>query len=123
MSARVTEAMIMAAGLGTRMRPLTVDRPKPLIPVANRPLIVHVLAHCADAGVEHAVVNVHYLPDMLIRHLGERAHAADGRHRVADRSGPHHLDRLLHLRLDAEVLDRPLSGRVLAPSAGPAACG
>ncbi len=68
--APITEAMLMAAGLGTRMRPLTNDRPKPLVEIAGRPMIDHVIAALARSGVEHAVVNVHYLPDLLTAHLG-----------------------------------------------------
>lgn len=66
----ITEAMLMAAGLGTRMRPLTNDRPKPLVEIAGKPMIDHVIAALAKAGVEHAVVNVHYLPDLIVDHLG-----------------------------------------------------
>ena len=69
MSAVPTVAMVMAAGLGKRMRPLTDDRPKPLVEVAGRPLIDHCLAKLRTAGVEKAVVNVHYLADKLEGHL------------------------------------------------------
>lgn len=62
-------AMVLAAGLGTRMRPLTNDCPKPLIKVADMPLIDHTLNRFTRAGVSRAVVNVHYLADQLETHL------------------------------------------------------
>lgn len=65
-------ALVLAAGLGTRMRPLTNDRPKALVEVGGRPLIDHVLDRLADAGVETAVVNVHAFADRLEGHLAER---------------------------------------------------
>lgn len=66
-------AMVMAAGLGKRMRPLTATRPKPLVSVAGTTLIDHCLDHLKDAGVEKAVVNVHYLAAQLEAHLSNRA--------------------------------------------------
>lgn len=70
-------AMVMAAGLGKRMRPLTATRPKPLVEVAGAPLIDHVLARLAAAGVERAVVNVHYLADALEAHLTRHTQGLD----------------------------------------------
>lgn len=72
MSVKPTKAMVLAAGLGVRMRPLTDKMPKPLVPVAGRPLLDHVLDKLADAGVSEAVVNVHYLPDQIIDHTASR---------------------------------------------------
>jgi N-acetyl-alpha-D-muramate 1-phosphate uridylyltransferase len=62
-------AMVMAAGLGKRMRPLTALRPKPMIEVAGKPLIDHVFDRLRAAGVARAVVNVHYLADLLEAHV------------------------------------------------------
>jgi MurNAc alpha-1-phosphate uridylyltransferase len=64
--------MVLAAGLGTRMRPLTDRTPKPLIEVAGKPLLDHVLDRLADAGVAKAVVNVHYLGEQIIAHVANR---------------------------------------------------
>ena len=68
-----TTAMVMAAGLGTRMRPLTNDRPKALVEVGGKALVDHMLDRLADAGVETAVVNVHYFADKMERHLQGRS--------------------------------------------------
>ena len=70
-------AMIMAAGLGTRMRPLTATRPKPLIEVGGKALLDHVLDKLRIAGVRKVVVNVHYLADSLEAHLTTRPHGLE----------------------------------------------
>ena len=64
--------MIMAAGLGTRMAPLTREKPKPLIEVNGKPLIDHVIDRLVRGGVNFIVVNVHYMADQLVAHLEKR---------------------------------------------------
>ncbi|HKX36404.1 MAG TPA: sugar phosphate nucleotidyltransferase, partial [Rhizorhapis sp.] len=68
----VKTAMLMAAGLGKRMRPLTATRPKPLVKVAGKPLLDHALDRLEAGGIQKTVVNVHYLPDALIAHVRAR---------------------------------------------------
>ncbi|WP_066796099.1 nucleotidyltransferase family protein [Sphingomonas soli] len=70
-------AMVMAAGLGKRMRPLTATRPKPLVEVAGKTLLDHTFDHLREAGVKRAVVNVHYLADQIEAHLKARAKGID----------------------------------------------
>ena len=70
-------AMIMAAGLGKRMRPLTATKPKPLIEVGGKALLDHVLEKLRTAGVKKVVVNVHYLADAVEAHLASRAHGLE----------------------------------------------
>ena len=69
---RPTTAMVLAAGLGTRMKPLTDIVPKPLVPLGGYPMIDHVLDRLRDAGITKAVVNVHHLADKLEDHVGSR---------------------------------------------------
>jgi MurNAc alpha-1-phosphate uridylyltransferase len=84
-------AMILAAGLGTRMRPITNALPKPLVRVGGRPLIDHILLACRDAGVEQAIVNVHHLADMMEDHVrgwrGPEVAVSDERGRLLDSGG------------------------------------
>ncbi len=72
-SQRPTRALVLAAGLGQRMRPLTDGIPKPLVPLGGRPLLDHVLDRLSAAGVDEAVVNVHYLPELIEAHLRHRS--------------------------------------------------
>jgi MurNAc alpha-1-phosphate uridylyltransferase len=65
-------AMVLAAGMGTRMRPLTDTMPKPLVVVAGKALLDHVLDRLAAEGVERAVVNVHHFADQIIAHVADR---------------------------------------------------
>jgi MurNAc alpha-1-phosphate uridylyltransferase len=84
-------AMVLAAGLGTRMRPLTDRIPKPLVPVAGKPLLDYALDKLANAGVTTAVVNVHYLADQIEKHLAGRRTPAivisDEREKLLDTGG------------------------------------
>lgn len=64
-----TSAMVLAAGLGTRMQPVTATLPKPLIRIAGRSLLDRALDRLAQAGIKRAVVNVHYLPELVEQHL------------------------------------------------------
>jgi MurNAc alpha-1-phosphate uridylyltransferase len=82
---------VFAAGLGVRMRPLTEKTPKPLIEVAGKPLIDHCLDRFADANVETAIVNVHYLADQIEAQLKGRSRPriviSDERERLLDQGG------------------------------------
>ena len=86
-----SKAMIFAAGLGTRMRPITDTIPKPLVTVRGKALIDHVLDAFAEAGLSEAVVNVHYLADQIEAHLNGRTtpriHISDERETLLDQGG------------------------------------
>lgn len=110
-------AMVMAAGLGKRMRPLTASQPKPMVRVAGKPLIDHALDRLAEAGVAKAVVNIHYLADALEAHLGARRKPAiaisDEREALLETGGgmiralPHLPDPFFCLNADNVWLDGP----------------
>jgi len=63
------KAFILAAGLGTRLRPLTLKKPKPLIEVNGRPVIDYVLEWLAHQGIKEVIINLHYMPNMIKRYL------------------------------------------------------
>lgn len=96
----VSKAMVMAAGLGTRMRPLTDELPKPLVRLRGRPLIDYAIDRLVEAGVQSAVVNVHYLADAIEHHLADRTDIeiiiSDERGHLLDTGGgaAHVIDRL-----------------------------
>lgn len=69
---KITRAMVLAAGLGTRMRPITDTCPKPLVKVAGAALLDHALNRLAEAGIARAVVNVHHLADQIEAHVKSR---------------------------------------------------
>lgn len=73
------KAMIFAAGLGTRLKPLTETLPKALVPVAGKPLLFHVMQRLATFGYDDFVVNVHHFPDAIIKYLMNPDVAVEGR--------------------------------------------
>lgn len=77
----ITTAFVLGAGLGTRLRPLTDSRPKPLVPVFNKPLITFAFDHLIAAGVEKIVVNTHHRPEAYAQLLGESGGRCDYRGR------------------------------------------
>ena len=91
MSGRPDTAMVFAAGLGTRMRPISDTIPKPLVKVAGKALIDHCLDLFVKAGVRRAIVNVHYLADQIEAHVKNRKHPqiiiSDERAKLLDQGG------------------------------------
>lgn len=69
----IRTAMFLSAGLGTRMRPLSLTTPKPLIPVAGKALMDHLLDDAIAAGIERAIVNVHYLAEQVEAHMATKS--------------------------------------------------
>lgn len=86
-----TRAMVLAAGLGTRMRPLTLKTPKPLLKVAGRTLLDHMLDRLVAAGVTFAVINIHHLGEQIADHVKRRTDleivVADERAQLLDTGG------------------------------------
>lgn len=91
MVASVKKAMILAAGFGTRLRPITKTVPKPLVPVAGRTMLDRSLDLAEAAGIAEAVVNVHYLADQIVTHCAERAspeiHISDETEEILETGG------------------------------------
>lgn len=65
-------AMVLAAGLGTRLRPLTYEIPKPMVPVLDRPVMAHILDLLAQHGFDEVIANLHWFPDTITSHFGDR---------------------------------------------------
>jgi MurNAc alpha-1-phosphate uridylyltransferase len=84
-AAALRTGMVLAAGLGKRMRPLTATRPKPLVEVAGKPLLDHVLDRFRAAGIKRAIINVHYLADSIQAHL--RGQGQDIEILISDETG------------------------------------
>ena len=70
-------AMVFAAGLGTRLYPLTADKPKALVEYQGYPLIDYVLKKIINSGIDHIVVNVHHFPDLIIQYLKDHPYNAE----------------------------------------------
>jgi NDP-sugar pyrophosphorylase family protein len=66
-------ALVLAAGEGTRLRPLTLDRPKPMLPIGGRPILEHLVALLRRHGVTEIAINLHYKPRMIVEHFGDGA--------------------------------------------------
>jgi mannose-1-phosphate guanylyltransferase len=66
-------AVVLVGGTGTRLRPITLDRPKPMLPIAGRPFLSHLFGRLAEAGVDHVILSCGYLPDAIRAHFGDRA--------------------------------------------------
>jgi N-acetyl-alpha-D-muramate 1-phosphate uridylyltransferase len=90
-SAAPERALVFAAGLGTRMRPITLSLPKPLVRIGGKPMIDHMLDRLEDAGVKEAIVNVHWLADQIEDHLqgrtAPRVTISDERDLLLDQGG------------------------------------
>ena len=68
-------AMVLAAGLGTRLRPITYEMPKPMVPVLNRPVMEHILRLLARHGFEETIANLYWFPDLIEGYFGDGSKA------------------------------------------------
>lgn len=66
------KAMVLAAGLGTRLRPITYEIPKPMVPVLDRPVMAHIVDLCERQGFDQLIANLHYFPDTIRDYFGDR---------------------------------------------------
>jgi NDP-sugar pyrophosphorylase family protein len=71
MNARTPKALILATGEGTRLRPLTLDRPKPMLPINGKPLLEHTIALLRRHGIQDIAINLHYCPEVIVKHVGD----------------------------------------------------
>jgi NDP-sugar pyrophosphorylase family protein len=71
MKTRTPKALILAAGEGSRLRPLTLDRPKPMLPINGKPLLEHTIALLRRHGIQDIAINLHYCPHVIVNHLGD----------------------------------------------------
>ena len=65
------KAIIMAGGFGTRLRPLTVNIPKPMVPIVNRPMMEHIIQLLKENGFDDLLVMLYYQPEVIIQHFGD----------------------------------------------------
>ena len=75
----MSKALILVGGYGTRLRPLTLSRPKPLVEFANKPMVLHQIEALVAAGVKHIVLAVSYRAEMLEHEMQEEAKRVSGR--------------------------------------------
>jgi mannose-1-phosphate guanylyltransferase len=71
MNKRIPKALVLAAGEGTRLRPLTLDRPKPMVPINGKPLLEHTLMWLREHGLKDIAINLHYRPQAILDHFGD----------------------------------------------------
>ncbi len=65
------KALVLAAGQGTRLRPLTLERPKPMLPVGRRPILEHIVAHLRTHGITEIAINLNYRPQVIVDYFGD----------------------------------------------------